>query len=185
MNSSRDAKDYYDLIGVAPNATTRIIEAAYKLRARQVHPDRGGDEETMKLLNEAYAVLRDESTRAVYDASRETDFVEPMFEALVSKAATADAIFGQSAGAILSIGIGVVLLLLVRFHWIWVLWPLMVLAALVVTMGVFMAHNVMRIVRESFDHQHLFRRLRWLQELIFWSTVSAGGYGIYLILVSV
>jgi hypothetical protein len=185
MSKVRREKNYYETMGVSSDATKRRIEAAYRYRAKQLHPDRGGDEEKMKLLNEAYAVLHDDSARAAYDASRRTTQPETRFAASVSKPTTADALYGQSAGAIISVAIGLILLLLVRFHWIWVLWPLLILAALVVIMGIFMAHNVLRIVRESFDQGHIVRRLRWVQEAIFWSSVGVAGYGVYLILVSV
>jgi curved DNA-binding protein CbpA len=185
MSKDRREKNYYITMGVSPNATKRRIEAAYRYRAKQFHPDRGGDEEKMKSLNEAYAVLHDDSARAVYDAARRTTRPETAFAASVSAPATADAVYGQTAGAIISIAIGLILLLLVRFHWIWFLWPLLILAALVVVTGIFMAHNVLRIVRETFDQGHIVRRLRWVQEAIFWSSVGVAGYGVYLILASV
>src|SRR5258705_3992095 len=185
MTKDRREKNHYRTMGVSPNATKRRIEVAYRNRAKQFHPERGGDEEEMKSLNEAYAVLHDDSARAVYDAARRTARPGTAFAPSVSKPATADAVYGQTAGAIISIAVGLILLFLVRFHWIWFLWPLLIPAALVVVMGIFMAHNVLRIVRDSFDQGHIVRRLRWVQETIFWSSVGAVGYGVYLILVSV
>lgn len=46
------------------------IRAAYRERARQLHPDRGGtDSREMAALNEAYRVLSDPGRRALYDRS--------------------------------------------------------------------------------------------------------------------
>ncbi|MDR9390563.1 MAG: molecular chaperone DnaJ [Trueperaceae bacterium] len=63
--------DYYDLLGVARDADTKAIKAAYRKLALKYHPDRNpGDpdaEETFKSLNEAYAVLSDDEKRANYD----------------------------------------------------------------------------------------------------------------------
>jgi hypothetical protein len=182
MSGSSTKRDYYAILGVPAGASKRRIEIAYKNRAKSHHPDRGGEEEKMKSLNEAYAVLHDDTARRVYDAGRVVIPVQPTFVPATSPSATADAVYGQAAGAIVSIAIGLVLMLLVRFHWIWVLWPLGILAAFVILMGVFMAHNVLRIVREGFTRNHVIHRLRWIQEALFWSAVCAGTYGIYLLL---
>jgi hypothetical protein len=40
-----------------PDAPPELIKAAYKTLAIKFHPDKGGDEEAMKLLNEAYRKL--------------------------------------------------------------------------------------------------------------------------------
>lgn len=64
--------DLYRVLGVARTATAAELKAAYRQRAREVHPDRRpGDEqaaEEMKLLNLAYAILSDPDKRALYDA---------------------------------------------------------------------------------------------------------------------
>lgn len=68
--------DYYAALGVHPNANGSEIKEAYKKKAMEFHPDRNPglhgakaaeNEERMKLINEAYSVLKDETKRAEYD----------------------------------------------------------------------------------------------------------------------
>ena len=64
-------RDYYDVLGVAKNASDDEIKKAYKKMAIKYHPDRNpGDkeaEEKFKEAAEAYDVLRDPQKRARYD----------------------------------------------------------------------------------------------------------------------
>ncbi|HEY9284657.1 MAG TPA: DnaJ domain-containing protein, partial [Pyrinomonadaceae bacterium] len=64
------AKDYYGILGAGAEAPRDEIERRYKRLASERHPDRGGSEEEMKDLNEAYSVLRDATRRAAYDSTR-------------------------------------------------------------------------------------------------------------------
>jgi len=68
MNSFE--KDYYAALGVAKDATQAEIKKAYRKLARDLHPDKGGDETRFKEVSEAYAVLSDEQKRAEYDEQR-------------------------------------------------------------------------------------------------------------------
>lgn len=61
------AKDYYKVLGVARNATKEDVKKAYRALAHKFHPDKGGDEQRFKEINEAYQVLSDERKRAQYD----------------------------------------------------------------------------------------------------------------------
>jgi hypothetical protein len=61
---------HYDVLGVAPTAPTSELRRAYVTLARQHHPDRaGGDAAAMRAINDAWATLRDPSSRATYDRS--------------------------------------------------------------------------------------------------------------------
>ncbi|PWN94849.1 DnaJ-domain-containing protein [Tilletiopsis washingtonensis] len=71
-NISRDGAkiadmEYYDLLGVAGQATDIELKKAYRKMAVKNHPDKGGDEEQFKLIGEAYRVLSDSNLRADYD----------------------------------------------------------------------------------------------------------------------
>ena len=66
-----EKRDYYEVLGVAKNATAEEIKKAYRKKAIQYHPDRNpGDkeaEEKFKEAAEAYDVLSDADKRARYD----------------------------------------------------------------------------------------------------------------------
>jgi len=63
-------RDYYEVLGVARNASADDLKSAFRSLARQYHPDVSNDpdaEEKFKEINEAYAVLSDTEKRAAYD----------------------------------------------------------------------------------------------------------------------
>ena len=63
-------KDYYKILGVNKNASKEEIKAAYKKLAKQYHPDLNKTPdaaEKFKEINEAAAVLGDDSKRAQYE----------------------------------------------------------------------------------------------------------------------
>jgi curved DNA-binding protein len=71
---SMEFKDYYQTLGVPPDADEKTIRQAFRKLARQYHPDvNPGDkaaEEQFKAMNEAYQVLSDPEQRKKYDALR-------------------------------------------------------------------------------------------------------------------
>lgn len=57
-NSAQSVDMCYRMLGLSPSASWADIEKAYRRKAKIHHPDHGGDEDTMRALNEAYAVLK-------------------------------------------------------------------------------------------------------------------------------
>jgi curved DNA-binding protein len=69
-----DFKDYYEILGVAPNADKKVIQQTFRQLARKHHPDvnpgNKDAEEKFKVINEAYQVLSDATKRKKYDELR-------------------------------------------------------------------------------------------------------------------
>jgi curved DNA-binding protein CbpA len=66
--------NYYFVLGVTPRANGDRIHRAYRMRAREVHPDRHRKElntdlwgQLMTIATDAHSVLTDERTRRAYD----------------------------------------------------------------------------------------------------------------------
>src|SRR5258707_1896347 len=66
-----EKRDYYEVLGIARNATGEEVKRAYRKLAVKVHPDKNPDdpraEEKFKELGEAYDMLMDADKRAAYD----------------------------------------------------------------------------------------------------------------------
>ena len=182
MNQFDPKKNYYEVLGASKDASRREIESLYKRLAHQRHPDRGGTEEDMKALNEAYRVLHDDEARKEYDDARRPSVRHARSAVRSAPAATEVGVYGQSLSAMLCILLGIMLLLLVRFNGLWFLWPLAILAIGVMLFGVLMAHSALTHARNSLRASHPARRFRLAQELMFWSVVGGAGYGLYLVL---
>lgn len=64
-------RDYYEVLGLDRNADSVAIKKAYRNLAMKYHPDKNPGNasaaETMKEINEAYAILSDERKRGIYD----------------------------------------------------------------------------------------------------------------------
>ena len=57
----------YDRLGVSKGASGDEIRKAHREMARKHHPDKGGDAEVFKGIQEAYEVLSDDQRRQMYD----------------------------------------------------------------------------------------------------------------------
>jgi molecular chaperone DnaJ len=67
-------ENYYNVLGVSENATQEEIKKAFRQKSKEHHPDRGGNEEEFKKINEAYSAIGDEQKRAEYDNQRNNPF---------------------------------------------------------------------------------------------------------------
>lgn len=66
-------QDYYNVLGVSPNASEKDIKLSYRKLARKYHPDLNkapGAEKKFQELQEAYKVLKDPEKRAIYKHSK-------------------------------------------------------------------------------------------------------------------
>ncbi len=63
--------DYYETLGVTRSASQDEIKKAYRSLAMKHHPDRGGDANKFKQIEEAYRTLSDESSRKEYDQPKQ------------------------------------------------------------------------------------------------------------------
>ena len=67
---------HYATLGADLCASTKDLAKAYRRRALECHPDKGGSETAFKAVQEAYAILKDAARRSEYDrlllASRRT-----------------------------------------------------------------------------------------------------------------
>lgn len=65
-------RDYYEMLGISPNASSEDIKKAYRRLAVKYHPDKNRDnskeaEEKFKEVSEAYKILSDGEKRKIYD----------------------------------------------------------------------------------------------------------------------
>jgi hypothetical protein len=194
MKKYEARKDYYRVLGVSRHATREEIDRAFKVEARKRHPDGGGSEEEMKVLNEAHDILTDEETRNAYDSDRNppraTYGSSMAFDPeAASRAGTLnipvgeDDFVGLALGAVACFALGIPFLLLVEMQWVFFLWPLRVLTLGVLALGIVMAHSAMKTKQRQIqkdDHAGP-RYSLILYEIGFW-TIMLGGLGFLLFL---
>jgi len=183
MSQFNSQKDYYAILGANERTSQGELERLYKRMAARRHPDRGGSEEEMKSLNEAYSVLRNTETRSAYDAQRMK--APARFVPVTTPTASDVGLLGHGLSAFFCLLFGLFLLFVVRFQGMWFLWPLAILAALVVVAGIMMARSTMRALNAALPLTNPFRRFTGVQEAVFWCVVIAGCYGVYLLFTAV
>ncbi len=182
MNPADAAKNYYAILGAPENASQDEIERLYKHLAIRHHPDRGGNAEKMKAINEAYRVLGNEFTRCAYDSrhKRADEGLRAVVPPLSPPTALLpDTVLGRLMRAILILLGGLLFLFVVRIVYIRFMWPILLLAVFVVLFGVWKVHATMIFERNRFAPAHALRRYEWVQELAFWSIVAIGTYVVY------
>jgi len=64
--------DLYGRLGISRGASSDEIKKAYRALAREHHPDKGGNPETFKGIQEAHEVLSDDRRRQMYDMTGST-----------------------------------------------------------------------------------------------------------------
>ena len=62
-----------EAVRVAVDAAQDAIKKAYRSKAKDLHPDTGGDPEEFHALTKAYDILRDDGSRARYDETGEVE----------------------------------------------------------------------------------------------------------------
>ena len=183
MSQFDSNKDYYGVLGVDKDASQVEIDRQYKREAAKHHPDRGGSEERMKSLNEAYGVLKDKSLRSSYDAVRRPRPADPQgFVPVTTPTARDVGVLGHCLSAMLCLIGGVFLLLLVRFQWFWFLWPLAILALMILGFGIMLARSAMVAVNDSLPVSNRLKRHTRIQEVAFWAVIVSGAYGLYVVM---
>lgn len=93
-NSTR----YYELLGVDKSASDVELKKAYRKLSMKHHPDKGGDPETFKTINEAYDVLKDPEKRRIYDDYGEEALKEGMGGGGASAASSMADLFDMMSG---------------------------------------------------------------------------------------
>jgi DnaJ-class molecular chaperone len=81
--SEKQMKDYYVILGIAPNASLSDVKKAFRQKAAEFHPDRNTSElapEKFHAVKEAYDILSDDAARAAYDENRRRNLLDSPLE---------------------------------------------------------------------------------------------------------
>jgi curved DNA-binding protein CbpA len=76
-------KDYYAILGIASDASTDLVKAAYRKKALQLHPDRNLAPEAIdqfRDVQEAYETLSHADRRHDYDENRRRNLLDQPLE---------------------------------------------------------------------------------------------------------
>lgn len=63
----------YETLGVDPSANAEVIKAAYRAKAKTLHPDAGGGADDFARLSQAFEILSDPKRRKAYDETGAID----------------------------------------------------------------------------------------------------------------
>jgi molecular chaperone DnaJ len=79
------SRSHYEVLGVLPSASQDEIRVAYRMRAREVHPDTAAGKRSdasmqMAHIAEAWRVLSDTALRRAYDAAQSRGYSQPIAE---------------------------------------------------------------------------------------------------------
>ena len=58
IEAPKEQRDPYEVLGVRPDASEALLQAAYKAQANDRHPDKGGSDTAMQELNDARERIR-------------------------------------------------------------------------------------------------------------------------------
>ena len=188
MSSGEEAPDFYSILGAGEDASQEEIERLYKRLAMRHNPDRGGDAEYMKAINEAYRVLGNEATRRAYDASRNKGDESPISISpplAPPSSLLPNTLLGRLSSALVFLIGGVLFLFLIRIYYIRFMWPILVLAVLVSLLGVWKVHQVMISARNDLPPSHVLHHYILVQQLAFWFIAGLSAYGLFLLLTAI
>lgn len=65
--------DHYKILNVSKDATEVELKKAFRKQSLVHHPDKGGNEEHFKQINESYSVLSDPQQRHIFDNGLDLD----------------------------------------------------------------------------------------------------------------
>jgi DnaJ-class molecular chaperone len=68
--------NYYDILKVNISSSQSEIKSAYRKLSMKYHPDKGGDAEKFKQINEAYQTLGDVEKKNIYDMKNNNPFMD-------------------------------------------------------------------------------------------------------------
>lgn len=72
-----NAFDPYDVLGIDRDATESEVKMAFRKRAKESHPDSGGDRNEFEAVTKAHLVLKDPKKRSKYDRTGKIDDETP------------------------------------------------------------------------------------------------------------
>lgn len=78
-------RTHYEVLGVLPSASQDEIRVAYRMRAREIHPDTAAGKRSdasmqMAHIAEAWRVLSDTALRKAYDTEQSRGYTQPIVE---------------------------------------------------------------------------------------------------------